>query len=392
MKMKVIRTFHPVGQGAFYSERFYEGSTPEAKHNIVFDCGTAWGHVGKMKKVVSQAFNQNDVIDYLFISHLDYDHVSLVDTLLTTVHGVKKIVLPLISEEQLLIALAYHRISRHGEVVAFLQRVIRHIRGIHEEDYSNGDYTIIFVGNEGEDNIAGNNGRIWINGTSETLHWAPDWVLIPYNVGYRSRKQKLIIQFDAMLTKPDFNAELQRIREALVQDGSELYERLKDTAFVTTVLNNKKLKNAVKKAYEKLPGGTNENSLLLYSGPASRRNNYSVTDSIPYNTWYWRDIYEVGCLYTGDSNCDLPNWKSMKYTNVWDNIGTIQLPHHGSLDSFDVTANPIDRPYVFPVSCGSENSYGHPSGKVLAYLLMNRCVPQIVTEMASTLFMERIEG
>ena len=46
--MKVIRTFHPVGQGAFYSERFCEEGTPEAKHNIVFDCGTAWGHVERV--------------------------------------------------------------------------------------------------------------------------------------------------------------------------------------------------------------------------------------------------------------------------------------------------------------------------------------------------------
>lgn len=53
--MKVISTFHPVGQGAFYSERFYEEGKPEAKHNIVFDCGAGWGYKKKAEHVVSQA-------------------------------------------------------------------------------------------------------------------------------------------------------------------------------------------------------------------------------------------------------------------------------------------------------------------------------------------------
>ena len=390
--MEIIRTFHPVGQGAFYSERFYKDEERAAGYNIVFDCGTSWGYIGKMKKVVSQAFNQNDEIDYLFISHLDYDHVSLVDTLLTTVHLVRNIVLPLISEEELLIVQSYHRISNHGSVVAFLQKIIRHIRGIHDDDYANGDYSIIFVGSEVNPNIIGANGRIWINGTAQAGRWTPDWVFIPYNVGYRSRKQELIMQFDSLLAKPDFNQEMIRIGEAPVQNGGELYERLKTQAFVRTVLENDAMKKAIKKAYENLPGGTNENSLLLYSGPANIENDYEVMYGIPYHVWYWRNIYEAGCLYTGDSNCDLENWRDKKYANVWDNIGTIQLPHHGSLDSFDVTANPLDRPYVFPVSCGSVNSYGHPSGKVLAYLLMNGCLPHIVTEMAGTLLMERIRG
>lgn len=55
---------------------------------------------------------------------------------------------------------------------------------------------------------------------------------------------------------------------------------------------------------------------------------------------------------------------------------------------FDVKNNPINRPYIFPVSCGSTNLYGHPSGK---YLLANHCCIQIVTEMANTIYMQAIE-
>lgn len=101
----------------------------------------------------------------------------------------------------------------------------------------------------------------------------------------------------------------------------------------------------------------------------------------------------AGCLYTGDCNCDIDSWKSELYSDVWHNIGTIQLPHHGNLKSFDVKKNNnIDRVYYFPVSCGSTNSYGHPSWKVLAYLMKMDGMPQVVTEMANMVCMQEIEG
>ena len=73
--MKVVRTFHPVGQGTFYSERFYENIEQNVTHIMVYDCGVSIRHEWPMSHVVKQAFTDEDEIDYLFISHLDYDHV-----------------------------------------------------------------------------------------------------------------------------------------------------------------------------------------------------------------------------------------------------------------------------------------------------------------------------
>ena len=86
---------------------------------------------------------------------------------------------------------------------------------------------------------------------------------------------------------------------------------------------------------------------------------------------------------------DMADWKK-KYAAVWDHIGTMQLPHHGSVESFDVDTYPVDRQYIFPVSFGTYNTYGHPSGKVLAYLMMCDCCIQMVTEMANSRYMQRI--
>jgi glyoxylase-like metal-dependent hydrolase (beta-lactamase superfamily II) len=123
--MRIVRTFHPVGQGALYSERFYEEDNPQAKYNIVYDCGTSWGAITKAKKVVNLAFDKNDTIDYLFISHLDFDHVSLVNTLIESVDGkVRNIVLPLVYKEEVRIGINLNYIANHQETETFLRWIL----------------------------------------------------------------------------------------------------------------------------------------------------------------------------------------------------------------------------------------------------------------------------
>lgn len=36
----VKRTFHPVGQGAFFTEQFYDNSQKKLLYNVVYDCGS----------------------------------------------------------------------------------------------------------------------------------------------------------------------------------------------------------------------------------------------------------------------------------------------------------------------------------------------------------------
>lgn len=37
----VIRSFLPVGQGAFYCEQFYEDDHKDRRVNVVYDCGSS---------------------------------------------------------------------------------------------------------------------------------------------------------------------------------------------------------------------------------------------------------------------------------------------------------------------------------------------------------------
>ena len=374
--MKVVRTFHPIGQGAFYSERFYEEGKPQAKINIVYDCGTSWGSITKAKNVVSQAFDKNDTIDYLFISHLDYDHVSLVTTLIDSVKRVKNIVLPLVDEEEIIIGIGLNKIANHPDTVEFLSLILDFIHG---GNNSNLETEVTFVGGDGDRVV----GRVSSMASGREISFVNkvgvrEWVFIPRNISAESRRLELVKGLEKVLV--DFG---------IKESGEDFLKRLLNEEYVVSVLKDAKFRKAIKSAYEKVSGGVNVNSLLLYSGPAEESDSFVMRKVLP-DMRGWKIGYRAGCLYTGDSDCDIPEWQKSLYPNVWDRIDTIQLPHHGSLKSFDIENNGIDRRFFFPVSCGCANTYGHPSGKVLSYLISCDCWPQIVTEMTNTMYVQQI--
>jgi hypothetical protein len=380
----MIRTFHPVGQGAFYTERFYDDKG-SVIHTIVFDCGVLNGPSTRSKKYVQHAFEGNDNIDYLFISHLDKDHISLVETLLSTCY-VRQIVLPLMSEEDLVIALALQQIAGNNTSVSFIQRLITHIRRDHDNDYKRGDYMVRFVGSTESSWTGGN--TIWPNGKQEALWDIPDWVLIPYNVESKSRKEALKKQLGLLLKQDDIGQEIQALGETIT-DGDSFFEALKKASFVGRVIaNDGELLKGLKSVYNKVGGTINDNSIQLYSGPMIGKNWDMIFER--YRCFHCWNDWRVGCLYTGDCQFDISTWKDRKFSQVWGNVGTIQLPHHGSIDSFDISNNPIDKPYLIVASCGNTNTYGHPSEKLLEYLLLNKCIYRIVTESLDSIYMQRM--
>ena len=230
-----------------------------------------------------------------------------------------------------------------------------------------------------------------IRGVSISPGWIPEWVFIPYNVKCSARRQELKEKFEGLFRNSSFVAELNRISAIPIRNADDLFKELKNAQFVEEVLDNPELRKELRVAYNSVTGGINDNSLLLYSGPASSDSYFEVQEVFPFRShWHYYFWLKTGCLYTGDNNFDIQGWKTSVLSSVWDNLGVIQIPHHGSLKSFDIANNPIDRSYLMPVSCGSTNTYSHPSGKVLAYLLTRDCWPHIVTERVDTVLLEVI--
>ena len=380
MNIKIVRTFHPVGQGAFFSERFQIWKPKIETHNIVYDCGVCYMKEKQAVHVVKQAFAGKDEIDYLFISHLDYDHVSLTYAIL---HRVKNIVLPLVSKEELIIAMMFYVVSEESGAAMFFREIINRIENDNRRN------SVIFVGDLEYRSSEGETQNVLASGTGIEPQWDYDWVLIPHNVKYHSRRQKLIDELDKLIHEKEFVKEIVGQGLKPFKTAEELIEKLNERDFAGKVLVMPNLRKTIRRAYASIEGGTNENSLLLYSGPKRGVTRYVIEFCMPERPWGDCWIAQAACLYTGDSTCDMEDWKK-KYAAVWDHIGTMQLPHHGSVESFDVDTYPVDRQYIFPVSFGTYNTYGHPSGKVLAYLMMCDCCIQMVTEMANSRYMQRI--
>lgn len=76
------RILHPVGQGAFFTEQFFEEG--KCILNVVYDCGEL--HTNKhLVKEIDNTLNVTgtpEIIDAMFISHLDEDHISGIDDLI----------------------------------------------------------------------------------------------------------------------------------------------------------------------------------------------------------------------------------------------------------------------------------------------------------------------
>ena len=179
--LKVIRTFHPIGQGGFYSER-------HNNFNIVYDCG-AWPLNKFAKSVSATAFSKDEDIDILFISHFDYDHISKIPTLRSSVRRIRAVVLPLLKTKHKNLLININRTLSHS--------VLKLIRN--PATFFGPNTTIIYV-ESGEDQDLNNidsfeggvedlreltesNSKIKLinSGTSLVLRDVPNWAFSPYN-------------------------------------------------------------------------------------------------------------------------------------------------------------------------------------------------------------------
>jgi beta-lactamase superfamily II metal-dependent hydrolase len=366
----IKRIFHPIGQGAFYSER----------HNnftVVYDCGNSSRRL--TSPVVAQAFNKDDVIDILFISHFDWDHISKIKALRNHTN-IKKGVMPLLHKEEKILLTNIYEAMGESDISSFISNPSKF--------FGDAQITIVMPANEKyqNTNISEDIDHYMINKTdSDKIDFVDsatqipidfeDWVYIPYNYEYEKRNKALVNE----LKKAGF-------------DMSKLTE---DPTYALDAINNRKEKNKIKEIYENLDGNINQNSMMLYSGPKDYKHVYFL-EKCNKSCKYFHPCYScynlknkrVACIYTGDSDLNINKIKSI-YLSLWKNVGTIQIPHHGSLTSFDSSVLQ-DKNYCCPISFGKNNTYGHPSAKVQSEILANNCYQVNVTDDLDSAFIQII--
>lgn len=365
---KIIRTFHPVGQGAFYSER-------HPNFNIVYDCGSLTA--GKTKeKVVHQSFSKKETIDVLFISHFDADHVNLIKKLKDSVKEIKYVVMPLLDTNKECLAKLYNIIYPNYPM-AIIENPAEFFHDSNVVYVRTTDNFERAFENSNTTSIEELNGNSQIDsGQTIVSNQIPDWGFIPANYKFQERTQSVN---DALKNAGIYFDKIQTDVDYLREHEEE----------IRNVFKNKHLKN---KDVIKIPGSINENSMVLYSGPTQHCDNYELIRHYSCHNQHCCymchrchiNYHRPACVYTGDANLNKLKI-SQVFNPLWKYVGTIQVPHHGSKENFDFSML-NGSSYICPVSFGTNNQFGHPSTKVMSSILANDCCPIQVTEDMNTAY------
>lgn len=367
----MTRSFLPVGQGAFYTERFCDGSC------IIYDCGTSTNQK-HLRNIISNELRDRSAVRAVFISHLHHDHISGLKFLLDN-YNVERVILPAINEEERVLLYASNclEFNKSGQDDDFVLKVIIDSNSaIHE---TNNNTRVIYVNKfdrdynpkssdlmETYDNI-GSGDTIRYNATSNGQNHTikrHEWVYIPYNY-IAPLKDSLSDFFDLV---------------SQCHSIDKFKEHWDNTA-------KGGFKEQLRKAYKSVYGSDlNKSSLVLYSGPNLTFTYYARLTCLNFV----RGILftKPGCLYTGDfdiSNDNVYSFLKDNYsrninkTNYWKSIGMCQIPHHGSDLSFNdkLLKNNFA---MFVISVGSKNGVGHPGYNVLRKTLMTHSVLHVVNE------------
>lgn len=354
--MSLIRTFHPIGQGAFYTERHKFNGTD---FTIVYDCGSSTFKGKKLEAKIKSTFPKDHPIDILFISHFHADHISGIE-ILAKHCKIKKVVIPLIDDTAKILLKVTNLLDNNYSDTSLIDS---------PEDFFGGDIPIIRIEpteiNPNTDGIGLNDptdiSKIVSskNNPSGTV-FAPlagiDWFFIPFNYKHDERKK----QFEA----------------ALNTLGLTL-------ADIDTINKINKNKDDIIKAYNAVDGDLNKNSMILYSGKKS--DDYLHCFNHFHHLYFHRHFHselQSGCLYMGDIDLNEPGIVAdiiAKLRQLLPFTGTLQVPHHGSVHNFDSSIlQPSIGCAIF--SYGTTNTYGHPSARVVGDIISNNIYPHLVTE------------
>lgn len=394
-KLSISRVVHPVGQGAFYSERIFLGGNSSRPLNIVYDCGGNTSYRAKGGKCIIQVevedyYSPNSIIDLLFISHFDNDHVNGIKSLKDHCK-IKRVVMPLLSNvskciylsqlDENLRQLMINPREYLGDDVEIIWLDTMDING----DYNDAD--VVRLGDE----LSPTKERIIKSGALLQLEPFDKWCYIPFNFDEEYRNAKLLGELQSNNSHLDISK---------IKAGDVEY-----------ILSKRKIINDAYKKLVKNNGSSNESSLIVYSGPTTTKHSFVKKNNVHYDKLLYSSIvgpgrlrssarcmpYHVACLYLGDTCL---NQKSgsvgivealCKYLgDVKDNIGLVQIPHHGSYWNYNADILYAFNPYKhYFASFGRRNKYAHPSSVVVESIERNN-VFFGVTEDRGNIFIESI--
>lgn len=377
---KMIRTFHPVGHGAFYTERFYD-EQGKPIFTAVFDCGCyeaakagRCSHVyeERIKNEIHQTFVKDDKINVLFISHLHTDHINGVMELLAYC-TVEKIILPALERGVIAEAVLYNYINgidlNSSDTFMFIDKLFDNSLEAKIISVTTGES---LIGNR-ENNIEQINDTEIGSGT--ILNCNRIWSYIPINIG--SQNAQNIIN--------DIERAAGLNQGYICANNNVDYEKIKQAVEKIGIKKCKEIYKAYYGDYH------NSYSMVVFSCKKECFNENCI------KTCHRKGEIPINCflngLYMGDfeANPTHPkkndNFKSLQdiYEKIKLNylrIGVLQVPHHGSCHNLNKQLYKTSKLCI--ISAESDDKYGHPDQIVLDTIHKERSIPIIVTENPKT--------
>lgn len=360
---EMIRTFHPVGHGAFYTEEFYDENC-KLSFCAVYDCGTQKRNF--IDKYIKGIFCKKHKIDLLFISHLHNDHINGVTTLLDHC-DVKRIVLPALEPSRVIEAILYNYIQNpdfNSPSLVLIKQLLRgqiqstHLAEIEALSKQQSSSKIVSADSLGRKNPSGT-----------TISYGENiWRYMPINVD-NTYNRKLIDRLESAVSNTI---------NILTQDGKVDFQNVKK---LVESLGTKKCNNIYKEVF----GNThNAYSMPVFSfSPmclSSKCTRFChKIETTPLCCW-------ENCLYMGDFEAKTKfNEFKIAYQTMevdYSKIRVLQVPHHGSKNNLNDELYKSGKLCI--ISASENDLYNHPDTCVLCEIQQKRSIPIIVTENIKT--------
>jgi hypothetical protein len=360
--MEAKFTFHPVGQGLFYSGQIKDDN--EKKFNFVYDCGR--GNYTKAPKALEEVitsyktdFNITDSLDLLTISHFHNDHINGIEFLLSNYNDVKRVVIPYLSHlERLFLASSQYKSFNSSfsliiDPVKYLQnKKVKEIYIIPKGTASNGLLTSI---SNDEDNSNFD--------FPQLTDFDNDEIYIG-NVSWFTQNNVFIIDSKKTSTEKDYFWIFRFYNPFNNPYYLSIFEKHLKNEFVNKshqsiiddILKNNLLAQKLRKAYDsfckEIKINFNETSILLYHSPPKQNKNIT------------------GHFLTGDktiSSCFLSQIENV-YKEQISNVYIFQVPHHGSIHSWNSNILNVFNKAKYFVANGSRKDWKHPHEEIASQI------------------------
>lgn len=344
----MIRTFHAIGHGGFYTEKFDDV-------NVVFDCGCK--SKTRIEDKIRGTFTRGEAIDALFISHFHDDHVNGIEFIMNHCN-VRKIFLPYLTEEDKVYSLMFNYrrnltsfdefiVDPHGYINSFNKGT--EVIMVHAKE--NPEKEIFTV----EDDLKGPFRPNILSGSVISYR---SWCFVPYNLKHYRNRIKLNLRLSSM--------------------GIDISTVSK---FKAAWLTHKK---QIKASFNSLMKHPNDTSMVLYSGPRNGRFEMNLFDGnlIRYHKKRVKtNELKAGCMYYGDLDLST-NFADIvyKFNRYFDRIGVMQIPHHGSRHNYHDDLTHINEEMLHMISGKST----HPHADIVLKLLKSEQGFSIISDDINT--------